>query len=94
MRRQNVCDISDEYLMKVFLTKDLSDRKIKHDKVIELEQDEQSSASLKTILEAATIPMVAVPINVVVLEIKVSIKPSWSYRIRNQITRFKDENVC
>jgi hypothetical protein len=80
--------------MKVFLTKDLSDRKIKHDKVIELEQDEQSSASLKTILEAATIPMIAVPINVVVLEIEVSIKPSSSYRIHNQITRFKDENVC
>jgi hypothetical protein len=88
MQRQNVCDISDEFLMKTFLMKDLSERKIKLDKVIEPEQDEQSSATLKTVMEATTIPMIAVPINVVVLEIEVPIEPSWSYRIRNQITIF------
>jgi hypothetical protein len=40
--------------MKRFFVKGLSGRKIELDEVIEPEQDEQSSAALENVLEAAT----------------------------------------
>jgi hypothetical protein len=40
--------------MKRFFAKGLSGRKIELDEVIEPEQDEQSSAALKNVLEVAT----------------------------------------
>jgi hypothetical protein len=40
--------------MKEFFVKGLSGRKIELDEVVELEQDDQSSASSKNVLEAAT----------------------------------------
>jgi hypothetical protein len=43
-----------EFLMKEFLTKDLSGRKIELDEVIEPEKDDQSSATPENVLEAAT----------------------------------------
>jgi hypothetical protein len=47
--------------MKEFFTKGLSGRKIELDEVIESEQDEQSSAAPKNVLEAATIFMAPAP---------------------------------
>jgi hypothetical protein len=41
--------------------KGLSGRKIELDEVIEPEQDEQSSAALENVLEAATAPMAPAP---------------------------------
>jgi len=43
-----------EFLMKEFLAKGLSGRKIELDEVIESEQDDQSSAAPENVLEAAT----------------------------------------
>jgi hypothetical protein len=50
-----------EFLMKDFFEKGLSGRKIELDDVIKLEQDEQSSAASKNILEAATTFMAPAP---------------------------------
>jgi hypothetical protein len=47
--------------MKRFFVKGLSVRKIELDDVIELEQDEQSSAALENVLEAAIMPMAPAP---------------------------------
>jgi hypothetical protein len=43
-----------EFLMKEFLAKDLSGRKVELDEVIKPEQDDQSSATPENILEVAT----------------------------------------
>ena len=43
-----------EFLMKEFLAKGLSGRKIELDEVIESEQDDQSSVAPENVLEAAT----------------------------------------
>jgi hypothetical protein len=51
-----------ELLMKEFFVKGLSGRKIELDDVIELEQDEQSSAAPENVLEAATVFMAPAPI--------------------------------
>jgi hypothetical protein len=50
-----------ELLMKEFFAKGLSGRKIELHEVIEPEQDEQSSAAPKNVLEAATAFMAPVP---------------------------------
>jgi hypothetical protein len=50
-----------ELLMKRFLVKGLSGRKVELDEVIELEQDEQNSVAPENVLEAATAFMVPAP---------------------------------
>jgi hypothetical protein len=50
-----------EFLMKRFLAKGLSGRKIEIDEVIEPEQDEQSSVAPENVLEAATAFMAPTP---------------------------------
>jgi hypothetical protein len=50
-----------KFLMKKFLAKGLSGRKIELDEVIEPEHDEQSSAAPENILEVATAPMAPTP---------------------------------
>jgi hypothetical protein len=50
-----------EFLMKEFFAKGLSGRKLELDGVIKPEQDEQSSAALENVLEAATTFMAPAP---------------------------------
>jgi hypothetical protein len=59
--------------MKRFFAKGLSGRKIELDEVIELEQDDQSSATPENVLEAATTFMAPAPTICCKPDIKVSI---------------------
>jgi hypothetical protein len=77
-----------EFLMKEFFAKGLSGRKIELDEVTKLEQDEQSSAAPKNVLEAATAPMAPVP----TICCKTGHQSSYLNQVgRHQIARFEDE---
>jgi hypothetical protein len=74
--------------MKEFLAKGLGGRKIELYKVIEPEQDKQSSAAPENVLEAATMPMA--PASTICCSTKY-LSFLFNQVGRNQIARFEDE---
>jgi hypothetical protein len=73
--------------MKEFFVKGLSGRKIELDEVVELEQDNQSSAASENVLEVATHSWLTRLQCVVVTASKLLFNQVG----RNQIERFEDE---